>query len=1045
MIRFQASATYKCSAERDCSQTDVIRTSSSMFNRQGKCSALLTREGFFDFVVFKTECTISHNTVVVCQHDQDVNVTFSNNMSDIKVSTVDGLYSLQVFSSCDVGWFLVDNVCINFYHCPGCTSNTAAHEQCEEHGGQLAYNILNNMTIDNTPVGYKLDKNTKLSLFWQMFLHTEDINPGVRDSFENELLFYHSPQCWHHFAVNGTGLCLAFDMGRQCIDNDVALTLDCFDITVIEDYFPHRALGPDKRRYTRNTRLKREDNSHYSQVQPWTVIDEIYFEVIGSNRHFTLCEKSVMANVILTNCSDLYMVCNDGTCVHDSLVCDGQLHCLHGEDEADCQHICSDHKHSCMSQCHHRDLCTCSPAYFQCLSGGCVPLQKLSDKTVHCVDSSDEPNTCVYIRPEQLGHPSLSLDINNFINKLIQQNIAIQQRCLQSSTELILPLHNVAYEVRSHQQRRSPSGLSSEVTFLCSYIKIGRSSFDKYFQTIEMLDRFALDRLCIYDRDCDDSCTYQCSNGFHLLKCEHMHCVGRFKCPASYCISFDHICDKVCDCPHCEDERICNKLLCPGTVLVDQMGSGLKCSMNMAGLKYSENMRQVIQRKNMNLSDDFPVLIHLEGVMNFTSFIRTPEVVVYCQIQYSTFVSTDVNVLHHMISVRRLLLTHNNIQTLYDTMFVSMSELILLDLSHNLIIYFPPITMCSLHNLRYISLHHNLIAEFQISIFINNPSLQVLLLESNDLSPQSVAIDGSLPSLNRLSSDIPRLCCAFETASSCSPPFPLFVSCSNMITSKVLVVLGWLIGLVTSLLSLFCLSFLLYKLCTPTKQTSKVVMLFSLNLSLAELVTSLCLLSYSVINVIFQDVFGIIADQWRYSWMCLGLEILFSLSSRSSLTFAACLSVLFAIHIPSALRREPSQKATIFQIISTWLIIAFISTAVQIVEYMHTFDPFNYFCFPFTTLFPSDPLILSFQIVMLILDSLLGMVTIVSCSYLLMFSIRRRKNEALQHVGKSKKNLQKLGIRLTVVILSTILTWIPILSVQVLVLSQIAIWPTIYF
>ena len=38
-------------------------------------------------------------------------------------------------------------------------------------------------------------------------------------------------------------------------------------------------------------------------------------------------------------------------------------------------------------------------------------------------------------------------------------------------------------------------------------------------------------------------------------------------------------------------------------------------------------------------------------------------------------------------------------------------------------------------------------------------------------------------------------------------------------------------------------------------------MVFSMNLSLAELIISACLLSYSVINVIYQDVFGITADQ----------------------------------------------------------------------------------------------------------------------------------------------------------------------------------------
>ena len=146
--------------------------------------------------------------------------------------------------------------------------------------------------------------------------------------------------------------------------------------------------------------------------------------------NYTLCEKSLGQNTILTNCSTFYMSCNDGT---SHLCVMGHSHCPHGEDEADCQHICSDHSHKCMSHCHHRDLCSCSPEYFQCLSGGCVPLQKLCDKTVHCIDASDEPPTCVYLRPEQLSSHSLSVGINNYINTLIQQNMIIQHQCLQSN------------------------------------------------------------------------------------------------------------------------------------------------------------------------------------------------------------------------------------------------------------------------------------------------------------------------------------------------------------------------------------------------------------------------------------------------------------------------------------------------------------------------------------------------------------------------------------------------------------------------------------
>ena len=37
---------FHCSAERECSEAAVINTSASLLRGEGKCSALLTREGF---------------------------------------------------------------------------------------------------------------------------------------------------------------------------------------------------------------------------------------------------------------------------------------------------------------------------------------------------------------------------------------------------------------------------------------------------------------------------------------------------------------------------------------------------------------------------------------------------------------------------------------------------------------------------------------------------------------------------------------------------------------------------------------------------------------------------------------------------------------------------------------------------------------------------------------------------------------------------------------------------------------------------------------
>ena len=166
-----------CTGERQCTETDSDNTSSVMSHDQGKCRALLTREGFFDFHVFRTQCNVSHSVAVVCQHNVNENLVFTSNMSDIQLSLVDGFHSIHIFSSCDPGWFMVDDVCINFYLCPKCTNNIEARKQCSVFSGQLAYHVLKNVTV-STPRN-KLDKNTKLSLFWNMFHHIEDISPSV--------------------------------------------------------------------------------------------------------------------------------------------------------------------------------------------------------------------------------------------------------------------------------------------------------------------------------------------------------------------------------------------------------------------------------------------------------------------------------------------------------------------------------------------------------------------------------------------------------------------------------------------------------------------------------------------------------------------------------------------------------------------------------------------------------------------------------------------------------------------------------------------------
>ena len=125
----EPTASFQCTATAECSQIDLVNTPSPMVHEQGKCSALLTREGLFDFFIFKTQCNIPYNVAVVCQHNK-VSSVFSNNMSDIKLSLFNKFHSIRLFSSCDPGWFKVDDVCINFYPCHNCSYTYCKKKSC---------------------------------------------------------------------------------------------------------------------------------------------------------------------------------------------------------------------------------------------------------------------------------------------------------------------------------------------------------------------------------------------------------------------------------------------------------------------------------------------------------------------------------------------------------------------------------------------------------------------------------------------------------------------------------------------------------------------------------------------------------------------------------------------------------------------------------------------------------------------------------------------------------------------------------------------------
>ena len=266
-------------------------------------------------------------------------------------------------------------------------------------------------------------------------------------------------------------------------------------------------------------------------------------------------------------CSSAYFQCNDGTCLDEHLVCDGRQHCMMGEDENNCTHICTD-KVSCALNCSYMNKCYCLRGFFQCRNGGCIPVGKLCDRVYNCKDGSDEPMSC-----ELVSAQTQKSKIEELWN-------ALRQRCSLGTDSKIFLVNPFYLNPPEVTHNNTDGNVKYEF-----YYDFGITNFicsDKDETTdVPKAPRYFRDRWCIYSYSWFADIGYAhfpCANGYHISSCENMHCIDTSKCLRSYCLEWKYVCDHTCDCPHCEDESICENVSCPGMILHESAHSKVYCN-----------------------------------------------------------------------------------------------------------------------------------------------------------------------------------------------------------------------------------------------------------------------------------------------------------------------------------------------------------------------------------------------------------------------------------------------------------------------------------
>ena len=857
-----------CNANGHCVNSSFPIKSKKKKAESPSCKATFINRGFTDFTVHPVDCNSSHNVAIFCQHQKIQNtITLQNSKSDVRLSQniSKGFSMLSRFQSCSHGWFRVLDLCIRFFNISRYSRYDKSHAGiCEKYSSSLAHHVFRDITFINTStdtniISYTLPDQSGLGRFFFPLLSRKKSDRDLGSVFFG-------------IGINSSSL--------PCNDLHIQLgILDHSDAAIMTDSFSYIWSLNRTISFTNNTNYNTNHNDNTNPIK------------------YVLCEKSLEESSsipINVACSELYNQCDDGTCIHDGLWCDGVQHCQDGEDERHCQHICSLPDIDCTTDCHIKDHCKCIDTYFQCLSGGCIPLQKICDKTKHCKDESDEPEAC--------------------------------EPYTTSATS----------ESPCHQQVNDWSGGDG----LCKeYYEIKNRKIIEYY-------KFPLYKLCILERtECkkacdnipDDDPAVDYDYPFHLLNCQHFFCVGHFKCSSSYCISLDQVCDGVCQCGDCEDESFCEeKLLCPGLVLAKMVteqkdhslycskeyNTSLFCSKEYQTLKSKLNRRQLIRTSALSIVKDNPVFImlHNENTTNMLTLNATnistltladtssfsakwdPKIVTHLSIRSYQISVRSMSIFSQMVKMISLRITENGFSSMNRTVFSKMEQLKLLNISYNNIKHLPDLS--SLCKLMYLFAQHNAISSLDGNVFMNNNNLIMIVIHSNNLLSIATELNikpGLIESLQYLSSDLAKLCCIFVKTHRCSPDLPTFMSCSNMIASKNQAVVAWVFSTLALLLDISSVVCLFVILWHRKKSYGKldIPLIITLNLSLAEMIISACLFCYPVLNIYYDGVFGKFSDQWRHSWKCIGLEFGFFSATQACLGVSVIMSVHFAIVIPS--------------------------------------------------------------------------------------------------------------------------------------------------
>ena len=787
-------------------------------------------------------------------------------------------------------------------------------------------------------------------------------------------------------------------------------------------------------------------------------------------------------------CQSQQYECSDGTCISTGSLCDGVSDCFSGDDEASYR---------------------CDGLSFTCSNGQHILLSHYCDYSHDCVDGSDE--RCFY--PE-CGFGEFKCDNHRCISQELRCNF--HKDCMDGSDETettcewrtrckalggflcfsgkCLPQVFVNDNVQDcpghfQEDEMEPSTYNGTRMLVnsCS------DERNKYHCDTSGLECTSEVHKCVYDYD-QRGVVIGCGNFAHIHNCRLFECPSMFKCPGTYCIPTNRVCDGSWDCPNGWDEKFCSNFSCPSLfrckgekscldqryvcdgvvhckhngddeqfcdLLVCPRGcfcTGYVVNCSFSNMTHMPNVTKQVRAlilKN-NVIQIVPSMLHgflwlglldlsTNQIGHFPGLLFKDQINLY----HLNLADNHIRILDRfsfwgLSHLQTLELSGNSLQGINAEAFMGLSVLTFLDLSNFRVQVLQHNSFKGLANLKSLILENNRIHLLENGAFLGLGNLSALNLEKNHIAKMPLDSFNTLHNLRSLRTDAFKFCCIVPQVSICLPASDEFSSCSDLMANPVLQVSIWVLGVAATLGNIFVIVWRCYH------GDGKVPSILVLNLAVSDFVMGVYMLIIASADSLYRGNYIMHDTTWRASIGCKIAGFLSALSSEVSVSTLLVITIdrSIAIIFPyQSLRWRFGAKGIKITCLVIWLVwLMLCSVPLFGINYFGDFYGNNGVCLPFTLSSIRDNG-WEFSSAVFIAFNLLTFLAIAIGYMAIFYSVRMSQ----KNTNAPRDQIEtRLAIRSTFIVFTDFVCWMPVVLLAILALygvhipSEVSAWVAVF-